>query len=97
MEHHGNLVPWQQLCERTGATLRWLGLTDDGRLDLADLDTVIKERTKLVALTQQSNILGTVNPVGDIAARAHEVGALADRKSTRLNSSHAISRMPSSA
>ena len=76
MEHHANLVPWQQLCERTGATLRWLGLTDDGRLDLADLDTVINERTKLVALTQQSNILGTVNPVGEIAARAHEVGAL---------------------
>ena len=76
MEHHGNLVPWQQLCERTGATLRWLGLTDDGRLDLSDLDTVINQRTKLVAVTQQSNILGTVNPVREIAARAHQVGAL---------------------
>jgi cysteine desulfurase/selenocysteine lyase len=76
MEHHANLVPWQQLCERTGATLRWLGLTDDGRLDLSDLATVVNERTKLVAVTQQSNILGTINPLGDIAARAREVGAL---------------------
>ena len=76
MEHHANLLPWQQLCERTGATLRWLGLTDDGRLDLADLTTVVNERTKLVAVTQQSNILGTINPLGEIIARAHEVGAL---------------------
>jgi cysteine desulfurase / selenocysteine lyase len=76
MEHHANLLPWQQLCERTGATLRWLGLTDDGRLDLSDLTTVINERTKLVAVTQQSNLLGTINPLGEIAARAHEVGAL---------------------
>ena len=76
MEHHANLVPWQQLCERTGATLRWIGLTDDGRLDLADLDTVVTQRTKLVALTQQSNILGTINPVREIADRAHAVGAL---------------------
>jgi cysteine desulfurase/selenocysteine lyase len=76
MEHHGNLVPWQQLCERTGATLRWLGLTDDGRLDLSDLGTVVNERTKLVAVTQQSNILGTINPIAPIVARAREVGAL---------------------
>jgi len=76
MEHHANLLPWQQLCIRTGATLRWLALTDDGRLDLDSLDDVINERTKLVALVHQSNILGTVNPVTEIAARAHEVGAL---------------------
>ncbi|MGY1810675.1 cysteine desulfurase [Blastococcus sp. SYSU D00669] len=76
MEHHGNLVPWQQLCERTGATLRWLGLTDDGRLDLSDLETVVNERTKLVAVTHQSNILGTINPLEPIIARAHAVGAL---------------------
>jgi cysteine desulfurase/selenocysteine lyase len=76
MEHHANLLPWQQLCERTGATLRWFGLTDDGRLDLADLATVVNERTKLVAVTQQSNILGTINPLGEVVARAHEVGAL---------------------
>jgi len=76
MEHHANLLPWQQLCIRTGATLRWLTLTDDGRLDLDSLANVINERTKLVALVHQSNILGTVNPIKDIAARAHEVGAL---------------------
>jgi cysteine desulfurase/selenocysteine lyase len=76
MEHHANLVPWQQLCERTGATLRWLGLTDDGRLDLSDLDTVVNERTKLVAVTHQSNILGTINPLEPIVTRAHAVGAL---------------------
>jgi len=76
MEHHANLIPWQQLCIRTGATLRWLTLTDDGRLDLRSLDDVINERTKLVALVHQSNILGTVNPIREIAARAHEVGAL---------------------
>ncbi|MCV2487991.1 cysteine desulfurase [Geodermatophilus sp. YIM 151500] len=76
MEHHANLVPWQQLCERTGATLRWLGLTDDGRLDLSDLGTVVNERTRLVAVTQQSNLLGTINPMGPIVARAREVGAL---------------------
>jgi cysteine desulfurase/selenocysteine lyase len=76
MEHHADLIPWQQLCERTGATLRWLGLTDDGRLDLSDLDTVVNERTKLVAVTHQSNILGTINPLAPIVARAHAVGAL---------------------
>ncbi|GAA1712651.1 cysteine desulfurase [Fodinicola feengrottensis] len=76
MEHHANLVPWQQLCQRTGATLRWFGLTDEGRLDLSDVDSVITERTKLVALVHQSNVLGTVNPVAEIAAKAHKVGAL---------------------
>ncbi|MFC9976435.1 cysteine desulfurase [Spirillospora sp. NPDC127200] len=76
MEHHANLVPWQQLCLRTGATLRWFGLTDDGRLDPEPLEELVNERTKLVALTQQSNVLGTVNPVEAIAARAREVGAL---------------------
>ena len=76
MEHHANLVPWQQLCVRTGATLRWFGVTDEGRLDLSDIDTVVNERTKLVAFTHQSNVLGTVNPVRELTARAHEVGAL---------------------
>src|SRR5690606_26855768 len=66
MEHHANLVPWQELCRRTGATLRWFGLTEDGRLDLSDLDRVVNERTKLVALAHQSNVLGTVNPVREI-------------------------------
>ena len=76
MEHHANLIPWQELCRRTGATLRWFGLTDDGRLDLAQLDDVVNERTKLVAMVHQSNILGTVNPTDAIVARAHAVGAL---------------------
>ena len=76
MEHHANLVPWQQLCQRTGATLRWFDLTDDFRLDLSTLDELVNERTKLVAFVHQSNVLGTVNPVGPIVARAREVGAL---------------------
>jgi cysteine desulfurase / selenocysteine lyase len=76
MEHHANLVPWQQLCQRTGATLRWFGITDDGRLDLDELASVVTERTKLVAVTHQSNVLGTVPPVAEIIERAHAVGAL---------------------
>jgi cysteine desulfurase / selenocysteine lyase len=76
MEHHSNIVPWQLLAERTGATLRWFGLTDDGLLDLSGIDDLITERTKVVSLTWVSNMLGTVNPVADIARRAHEVGAI---------------------
>lgn len=76
MEHHANLVPWQQLCQRTGATLRWFDLTDDFRLDLSTLDELINERTKLVAFVHQSNVLGTINPPEPIVARAREVGAL---------------------
>jgi cysteine desulfurase/selenocysteine lyase len=75
MEHHSNLVPWQMLCERTGATLRWIPLTDDGRLDLADLDALVNERTKVLAFVHVSNILGTANPVERLVARAREVGA----------------------
>jgi cysteine desulfurase / selenocysteine lyase len=76
MEHHSNIVPWQLLCERTGATLRWFGVTPDGRLDLSRVDELINPRTRLVALAHQSNVLGTINPVAEIAARAHAVGAL---------------------
>jgi cysteine desulfurase/selenocysteine lyase len=76
MEHHSNIVPWQLLTERTGATLRWFGLTDDGRLDLSDIDELITERTKVVSLTWVSNMLGTINPVAEIAAKAHAVGAV---------------------
>jgi cysteine desulfurase / selenocysteine lyase len=76
MEHHANLVPWQQLCERTGATLRWLSVTPDGRLDLDHLDRMITGRTKLVAVTQQSNVTGTIPPVAEIASVAHDKGAL---------------------
>ncbi|MER6012590.1 cysteine desulfurase [Streptomyces bluensis] len=76
MEHHANLVPWQQLAARTGATLDWFGLTEDGRLDLTRADELLDERTRVVAITHQSNVLGTVNPVRDLADRAHAVGAL---------------------
>jgi cysteine desulfurase / selenocysteine lyase len=76
MEHHANLVPWQQLCERTGATLRWLGVTPEGRLDLDHLDDMITGRTRIVAVTHQSNVTGTVPPVAEIARAAHEKGAL---------------------
>ena len=76
MEHHSNLVPWQLLCQRTGATLRWFGVTDEGRLDESQLDTLVNERTKLVSVVHMSNILGTINDPSRIVARAHEVGAL---------------------
>ena len=76
MEHHSNIVPWQLLTERTGATLRWFGLTDDGRLDLSNIDELVNERTKVVSLTMVSNMLGTINPVRAIADRAHAVGAV---------------------
>ncbi len=89
MEHHSNIVPWQLLSERTGATLRWFGLTDDGRLDLSNIDELITERTKIVSLTWVSNILGTVNPVAEIVRRAHEVGAL-----VVLDASQAVPHMP---
>jgi cysteine desulfurase / selenocysteine lyase len=76
MEHHSNIVPWQLLCQRTGARLRWFNVTQDGRLDLSQADDLINERTKIVALAHQSNVLGTINPVAEIAARAHALGAL---------------------
>jgi cysteine desulfurase/selenocysteine lyase len=76
MEHHSNIVPWQLLCQRTGATLRWFGVTADGRLDLSRIDDLITERTRLVALVHQSNVVGTINPVRMIADRAHAAGAL---------------------
>ncbi|WP_183097895.1 cysteine desulfurase [Nocardioides pelophilus] len=76
MEHHSNIVPWQLLTQRTGATLRWFGLTDDGHLDLSNIDDLITERTKVVSLTWVSNMLGTINPIAEIARRAHQVGAL---------------------
>jgi cysteine desulfurase / selenocysteine lyase len=76
LEHHANLVPWQQLCQRTGATLRWFGVTPDGRVDLTNIGELINSRTKLVAVTHQSNVTGAVPPVAEIAAAAHAQGAL---------------------
>jgi cysteine desulfurase/selenocysteine lyase len=74
LEHHANLVPWQELCRRTGATLKWFEVSEDGRLDL-DSDP-ITERTKLVAFAHQSNVLGTILPVAELTRRARAVGAL---------------------
>jgi cysteine desulfurase / selenocysteine lyase len=76
MEHHSNIVPWQLACQRTGARLRWFGLTDEGRLDVSNLEELVTERTRIVSMVHQSNILGTVNSVSPIVARAHDVGAL---------------------
>ncbi|MFC5178589.1 cysteine desulfurase [Nocardioides taihuensis] len=89
MEHHSNIVPWQLLTQRTGATLRWFGLTDGGELDLSDIDDLITERTRVVSLTWVSNMLGTINPVAAIARRAHEVGAL-----VVLDASQAAPQLP---
>ena len=76
MEHHANLIPWQQLASRTGAQLSWFEVLPDGRLDLNSINSVITTDTKVVALTHQSNVLGTINPLEAIVARAHEVGAV---------------------
>ena len=76
MEHHANLIPWQELARRTGAELLWFKVTEEGRLDLSNIDELITSRTKVVALTHQSNVLGTINPLDEITKKAHEVGAL---------------------
>jgi cysteine desulfurase/selenocysteine lyase len=76
MEHHSNIVPWQQLASRTGATIRWASITADGRLDREDFRSCLNSRTRLVALSAVSNTLGTVNPVRELVAEAHDAGAL---------------------
>ena len=75
MEHHANLIPWQQLAKRTGAVLKWFEVDPSGRLDLSNIASVITDRTKVVAITHQSNVLGTIIPLTDLVKRAHEVGA----------------------
>lgn len=75
MEHHSNIVPWQMLAARVGASLDYLSLDGEGRLALEELDTKLTERTRLVAVAHQSNVLGTINPVAYLAERAHAVGA----------------------
>jgi cysteine desulfurase/selenocysteine lyase len=89
MEHHSNIVPWQMLAQRTGATLNYLNLDGEGRLALEELDTKLDERTRIVALTHQSNVLGTINPVRMIADRAHAVGAL-----LLLDAAQSVPHMP---
>ena len=93
MEHHSNIVPWQLACERTGATLRWFDITDDGRLDLAaaQRDGLVNERTKVVSLTWVSNVLGTVNPVRQVAEQAHAVGAV-----VVVDGSQGVAQLPTS-
>jgi cysteine desulfurase/selenocysteine lyase len=89
MEHHANLVPWQRACARSGATLRWIPLGDDGRLDLSGLDELIGERTKVLAFSHVSNVLGTVNPVAELVRRARAVGAL-----TVLDACQSVPHLP---
>ena len=88
MEHHANLVPWQQLAQRTGATLRWFKVLPDGRLDLDE--PLITERTKIVALSGQSNVTGVMPPVAEIATLAHEVGALVLADGAQLVPHHPV-------
>ena len=76
MEHHANLIPWQQLAKRSGAELKWFGITSDGRLDESNIDSLITSKTKIVAITQQSNVLGTINNLDRIIEKAHKVGAI---------------------
>jgi cysteine desulfurase / selenocysteine lyase len=88
MEHHANLVPWQQLAQRTGATLRWFKVLPDGRLDLDE--PLITERTKIVALSGQSNVTGVMPPVAEIAMLAHEVGAVVLADGAQLVPHHPV-------
>ena len=89
MEHHANLVPWQELAAKTGVKLKWFGLTDTGRLDVSNLNELITERTKIVSFVHQSNILGTINPVAALVDRAKQVGAL-----TLLDACQSVPHMP---
>jgi cysteine desulfurase/selenocysteine lyase len=76
MEHHANLIPWQQLAMRVGAKLKWLSISEEGRVDLSDISKIITDKTKLVAITHQSNVFGTITPIAQIVKAARAVGAL---------------------
>ena len=76
MEHHSNIVPWQQLAERSGAEIDWVGVGEDGTVVDAELEEALQRSPKLVAITHLSNVLGTLNPIAEITARAHAAGAL---------------------
>jgi len=75
-EHHANLIPWQELARRSGATLRWFGVDDEGRIDLSDIDAIIDANTKVVAITHQSNVTGAITPMSQLVAAARSHGAL---------------------
>jgi cysteine desulfurase/selenocysteine lyase len=89
LEHHANLVPWQRACARSGATLRWIPLDDDGRLDLTGLADLIGPRTRVLAFAHASNVLGTLTPVAQLVAAAHQVGAL-----TVLDACQSVPHLP---
>ena len=76
LEHHANLLPWQQLAKRSGAKLTWLGITKDAQIDISNIDSVINEKTKIVAITHQSNVSGAITQLVPIVKRAREVGAI---------------------
>lgn len=76
MEHHSNLIPWQQLAKQTGATLKYIPMQEDGTIDLRDVEATVTEAAKIVAIAHVSNVLGTINPVREIARIAHERGAV---------------------
>lgn len=88
-EHHANLVPWQELAARTGATLKWIGVDDDGRIRVDELDTVVTSRTKVIAFTHASNVTGAITPVAPFVAKAREVGAL-----TVLDACQSVPHLP---
>lgn len=89
MEHHSNLVPWQLLAQRTGATLKHIPVLDDGTLDLATLDTLLTEQVKIFAFVHISNSLGTINPARELCAKAKAVGAV-----TLLDGAQSVGHMP---
>jgi len=89
MEHHSNIVPWQMLAAEKGAKLRYFPITPDGYLDISRIDEIINEKTKLVALTHMSNVLGTITPVAEVVKRAHAVGAV-----VLLDGAQSVPHMP---
>jgi len=89
MEHHANLVPWQQLAARVGATVKYIPVDEHGYLDMAAFDTLLTKEVKLVAITQMSNTLGTLTPIGDIVQKTHAIGAL-----VLLDGAQAVPHMP---
>lgn len=89
MEHHSNIVPWQQLAARRGIVLRWVGLRSDGRLDLEQFQSQLNSRTKLVAITMTSNVLGVINPIAQLCQWSHGVGAV-----VMVDAAQAVPHMP---
>ena len=89
MEHHANIIPWQQVAARTGATVKYIPVTKQGHLDMAAFDEMLTPAVKLVAVTQMSNVLGTIPPIAEIIAKAHAIGAL-----VLLDGAQSVPHMP---